>query len=202
MEESCSAAMAVANGLDSPNTAGALVDRGAAHLASDELDAAISDLSAAIQINPKLAPAYADRALAYLARRNFAEADADMDRSFQLRPDDFRSYNLRCWVHAIENKSLDAALADCNAALQRIPNEPHALDSLGVVQMRRGHYAEAVNAFDEALKRIPDNAGFLYLRGLCERKLGYTASADTDTAAAKAKNPQIEAHYAVLRIGP
>lgn len=195
MEESCSTAIAEPDGLDGPNTAGALVNRGTARLANNEVDAAISDFSAAIQINPNLAPAYGDRAGAYLIKGNFAAAEADINRSIQLRPDDFRAYNLRCWSRAVENKKLDEALADCNTALKLAPDDPHVLDSLGVVEMRRGQYAEALDLFNKALKSHPDNVGMLYLRGVCERKTGDMEGGDADIATAKGKNPEIDKHY-------
>jgi tetratricopeptide (TPR) repeat protein len=203
MVQACSSAMATTNGLDGPNTAAALVNRGAAHEAKGEMDAAISDFSAALQIEPDLAPAYADRAAAYLQNNDIPKAKADVDRAIALRPDDAKTRNLRCWLQAAKKQQLDDALADCNEALRLSPGNADYLDSLGFVQFRRAHYNEAMQALNAALQNSPGHPGSalqrassLFVRSLCERRTGNVAAADADLASARSIDSGIERFFA------
>lgn len=218
MEQACSKAIATKNGLDGPNTAGALLDRGAAHEAKNEMDDAIADFDAALRIDPNLAPAYADRGMAHYLKGELAAAQADTDRAIALRPGDYKTYNLRCWLYAVSNEQLDTALEDCNEALRLSPGNSNVLDSLGFVQFRQGSYEKALKTYNDALNssagsagasplRLPgvtnlQKASSLFVRGLCERKLGNSAAADADLASAKTIDPNIETYYARFGVAP
>jgi tetratricopeptide (TPR) repeat protein len=131
---------------------------------------------------------------------NIAAAQSDVDRMTALRPNDAKTYNLRCWIGAIEGERLDAALADCNAALRLSPGDANYLDSLGFVQFRRGDYKDALQALNAALQDRTgatrsvnlQRASSFFTRSRCERRLGNSAAADADLASAHAIDPQVE----------
>jgi Flp pilus assembly protein TadD len=52
------------------------------------------------------------------------------------------------------------------------------------VRFRRGEFAQALTAFDAALKTFRLSASTLYMRGVVKRRLGDTAAGDADIARA------------------
>jgi tetratricopeptide (TPR) repeat protein len=104
--------------------------------------------------------------------------------------------NLRCWARGLANTLLGDALDDCRAAVRRDGPKPDYLDSLGLVQLRLGHYADAIAAYSQALTQQPDAAWSRYGRGLAKLRSGQTESAQADLAAARAIAPDIDARTA------
>jgi tetratricopeptide (TPR) repeat protein len=99
--------------------------------------------------------------------------------------------NGRCWARVLANKDLDAAKADCTAAVRAVPMDANFLDGRGLVALRQGAYDAAIADFTAALGINPKLGWALYGRGLAERHLGRTADADRDLAAAQALSKTI-----------
>ena len=81
--------------------------------------------------------------------------------------------------------SLQAALEDCNKALQSEPNDDAAYDSRGLIHLKMGQFGTAIDDYSSALRLAPKLAGALYGRGLAKLKQGDKAGGDTDISAAK-----------------
>ncbi|MDR6145036.1 putative aspartyl protease/Flp pilus assembly protein TadD [Sphingomonas sp. SORGH_AS870] len=92
--------------------------------------------------------------------------------------------NGRCWARMLANVELDKAMSDCNAAIHAVPGNPSYLDSRGFVRLRRHEDQAALTDFDAALAIDPKRAWALYGRAIVEQRLGRTAEADRDRAAA------------------
>ena len=72
----------------------------------------------------------------------------------------------------MNDDDLDAALADCNAALRRPRPTTQRLDSRGLVHLKRGDFAAALADYEAALAIEPERGHFLYGRGLARLRLG------------------------------
>src|SRR5690348_3089826 len=76
--------------------------------------------------------------------------------------------NERCWARALANQALKDALHDCREAIKRDGDLAAYLDSLGMVYLRMGDYAEAIEAYRQALGKSPRTAWSHYGLGLAE----------------------------------
>jgi tetratricopeptide (TPR) repeat protein len=93
----------------------------------------------------------------------------------------------------LANKDMDAAKADCTAAVHAVPTDANYLDGRGLVAFRQGAYDAAISDFTAALAINPKLVWALYGRGLAKRHLGRTADGDRDLAAAQALSKTIAA---------
>lgn len=99
--------------------------------------------------------------------------------------------NERCWARGLSNQMLDDALKDCRKAIRRDGEQPAYLDSLGMVQLRLGHDAEAIKAYEQAIAQNPQSAWSRYGLGLAKIHSGQTDAGRADLAAARALDPDI-----------
>tara|TARA_R110001606_G_scaffold74462_3_gene172557 strand:+ start:7706 stop:10648 length:2943 start_codon:yes stop_codon:yes gene_type:complete len=106
-----------------------------------------------------------------------------------------RQFNALCWSLATVNFDLETALHDCDAALKLEPGEPAYLDSKAMVLLRMGRYQEAIEMYDQALKKSADFAVSQYGRGLAKIKSGDLAGGQADLKAAERLHPGISAEY-------
>ena len=101
--------------------------------------------------------------------------------------------NERCWARGLSNQMLDDALSDCRKAIKRDGEKPAYLDSLGMVQLRLGHYPESIKAYEQAVPQMPHSAWTRYGLGLAKIRGGQTDAGNADLVAARALDPEIEA---------
>ncbi len=124
---------------------------------------------------------------------------ADIKRG---QPDEVQRLEYRCWARAAWDKDLDAALDDCNRALELYPLFIRAYATRGWVHFRKGDYAAAQRDTSAAIARNPRLASALYIRGLARLKTGDTPGAQADIFAARAADLEIAATYARYNIRP
>jgi tetratricopeptide (TPR) repeat protein len=108
----------------------------------------------------------------------------------------------RCWARALLGQDLDKALDDCNQAVRSTSKFARALDSRGLVRLRRGEYKKAVSDYNDSLALMPENAWSLYGRGLAKLHLGLNAEGQADIAAARALQPKIAEQAAAYGVVP
>jgi tetratricopeptide (TPR) repeat protein len=134
------------------------------------------------------------------------QALVELDRAIALAGSDTAArakvLSARCWGRAIANVDLEGALADCDAALDRSPDDANVLNSRGFVRFRLGRFEDALADYDRALALDADVASSHYMRGLTRRRLGQEPDAATDIAAGVAREPGIVARYAKYGVGP
>lgn len=99
--------------------------------------------------------------------------------------------NARCWARGLSNQMLGDALKDCRKAIRRDGDQPAYLDSLGLVQLRLGHDADAIKAYEQALAQKPKAAWSRYGLGLAKIHSGQVDAGRVDLAAARALDPNI-----------
>lgn len=125
-----------------------------------------------------------------------------LDLMIRTNPDNPEILNEACWVRATKGEQLDAAIADCNAALQINPDFADALDSRAFAHFRRGEFAQAISDANSVLAQNAKSASSLYVRGLAKLKSGDAAGGNADVAAAKAMDAKIADTYSSYGVRP
>jgi len=191
-----------------PWNAGALLLRAGIRLQRKDREGAAGDVATA----SILVPAGSAQAIAlaelYIGLEQPAAALPLLDDWIRLHDDDAslgQALNLRCWARGLSNQMLDDALKDCRKAIHRDGESPSYLDSLGLVEFRLGHYAESIIAYQQSIAANTRFAWPHYGLGMAELRNGQADAGSADLAAARALDPQIEAHavrYGLTATGP
>jgi predicted aspartyl protease/regulator of sirC expression with transglutaminase-like and TPR domain len=100
--------------------------------------------------------------------------------------------NARCWARAMLNTELDPALADCDAAIKRVPDNASYLDSRAWVHLRQGRWREALADYERALSIRPQAVWSLYGRGIARIQSGNREAGLADIAAARQLRPSMD----------
>jgi tetratricopeptide (TPR) repeat protein len=87
---------------------------------------------------------------------------------------------------------LQAALEDCNKAVQSWPNNAATYDSRGLIYLKMGQPGAAIADYSSALRFDPKLASALYGRGLAKLKNGDIAGSKDDLSAARAMQARID----------
>jgi tetratricopeptide (TPR) repeat protein len=91
---------------------------------------------------------------------------------------------------------MQQALADCNASLRLVPDDANALDRRGFAYLKFGQLDAAITDYDSVLKLHPKTASSLYGRGVAKLKKGDSSGGNSDIAAAKAIQANIDKEFA------
>jgi tetratricopeptide (TPR) repeat protein len=187
-------------GLD-PKNLDALMLRARLRYGKKDEAGAAADLAAARQLAP--AGSMQSRAIAalYVAIDEPASAVPLLDAWIHAHEDDAslgEALNERCWARALANQSLDGALHDCREAIKRDGNRAAYLDSLGMVYLRMGKYAESIKAYQQALAQSPHTAWSHYGLGLAELHSGQADAGNAELATARLLDKGIDTRAAKL----
>jgi tetratricopeptide (TPR) repeat protein len=68
--------------------------------------------------------------------------------------------------------------------------------------LKQGRFQDAWNDYDQALRWAPDQAQYLYGRGIAARGLGRAADGEADIAVALRADPAIAHKYALYGVAP
>ncbi|WIG57096.1 MAG: hypothetical protein OJF61_002884 [Rhodanobacteraceae bacterium] len=165
---------------------------------NDEAGAA-ADLAAAQKLAPAGSMQSRSIASLYVAIDEPSNALPLLDAWIRAHEDDSTlgsALNERCWARALADQSLDGALHDCREAIKRDGDRAAYLDSLGMVYLRLGKYAESIKAYQQALAQSPHTAWSHYGLGLAELHSGQAAAGEAELATARSLDKQIDAHAA------
>lgn len=144
---------------DQPEPESALGD---AYFAARKYPDAVAAYSHAITLTPK--PTAADWGLFYARGaaqervHDLAGAEADMRQALALDPSQPAVLNFLGYSWAEQNRNLDEAHAFIARAMEARPHDGEITDSLGWVNFRQGHIAEAVKLLEKAAELQPDDA--------------------------------------------
>ncbi len=184
--EVCTQAMQAAP--DGKTKAGLLNSRGLAWLAKGQLEMALADFSAAIELRPDYGLAYNNRAAAMARQGELSRAIADLDQALALMPGQAVLHVNRGRVHLLKGQ-LNPALADFNQALSLRPDYAPALYQRGLLWSQRGLPERAIADFSRILALAPDYAPALAQRGLSRGRKGEHGQAIADLDRALALHP-------------
>lgn len=185
-------------GLD-PKNVDALLLRAELRFVHTDRTGAMEDAKAASALAPAGSAQARSIADLYVRLDQPAAALPILDDWIRLHRDDAMlgsALNERCWARGLSNQMLDDALSDCRKAIRRDGEKPAYFDSLGMVQLRLGHYAESIKAYEQAVAQTPHTAWSRYGLGLAEIRSGKTDAGKADLAAARALDPGIDARAA------
>jgi tetratricopeptide (TPR) repeat protein len=87
-------------------------------------------------------------------------------------PSGVASNNL-AWIYATQGKNLDRAMELAQHALQLNPGSPAVLDTIGVIQIRKREYTQAISSFQSGARRATSQDGTQQLRRTIEQHLAY-----------------------------
>ncbi|MBL6938822.1 MAG: TonB family protein [Alphaproteobacteria bacterium] len=146
------------NGLDPGDKVVALRQRGVAELGLHKHADALTDLNAALALDPDDYRAMVDRGDVYLALHQYPRAMAEYDRALLLQPNNGFVYGARAYAH-LQMGQYDAALKDVEEELNQVPGAP------GTYVLRANIY-RGMGCLDAALedanKAIAIEPTFLY----------------------------------------
>jgi tetratricopeptide (TPR) repeat protein len=157
--------------------------RGAAHLDKGEAEAALADLSRAIDLDPEIPYfAFHDRGRALAALGRHQEALADYEHAVALRPDKGSTRN-RMGTTLYHLGRLDDALAAYGEAIRLEPGRADYRFDRGAVYLGLGQFDEASADFTAAIE-IDPHADYYFSRGTAHLRHGDPAKAldDLNTA--------------------
>jgi tetratricopeptide (TPR) repeat protein len=87
---------------------------------------------------------------------------------------------------------LEDGLKDCRKAIKRNGPNPAYLDSLGLIELRLGQYAESIKAYEQALAQKPHSGWTHYGLGLAKIRSGQADAGRADLVAARAIDSHID----------
>jgi tetratricopeptide (TPR) repeat protein len=131
-----------------------------------------------------------------------ALAIRDLDAQLGRRAGDAQLLNARCWARATANVELTRALADCEQAVARAPDNASILDSRAFVKLRLGQIDGAIADATAALARNPQLAPSLYVRAVARLRKGEREAGEQDLRAARRIVFDIEARYRAYGVTP
>jgi tetratricopeptide (TPR) repeat protein len=126
--------------------------------AAGDHEAAVADLTKAIELNPSLAGLYNNRGNIYFATRHLGQALADYDQAIKLDLGFAGAYFNRGNLYSRIGK-LDNALADLTVTVKLDPSYAPAYFNRGIVYFRMGRTREATADFRQTLKLNPLHRG-------------------------------------------
>jgi len=191
-----------------PKNVDALLMRAKLRFAHKDRTGAASDVAAASALAPAGSTGARSIAALYIELDQPSAALPMLDDWIRLHNDDAMLgsvLNQRCWARGLSNQLLDDALKDCHKAIRRDGENPAYLDSLGLVELRLGHYPKSIKAYEQAVAQMPGSAWSRYGLGLAKIRGGQRDAGNADLVAARTLDPQIEtraAKYGLTATGP
>ena len=176
--------------------------------AKAEVQEDAGDRAGAIAIYTKAIAVTADNAFLLNARGILHARNGDMtnaEKDFAVargKVSDAPPLNNMCWAKATAGVALESALADCNAALSKMPDLPSYLDSRGLVLLRMGRFDDAIADYSKALAKNPTLPSSLYGRAVAWARKGDKAKSDADAAAAIKVNANVKAEFERYGVRP
>ncbi|GLQ48425.1 hypothetical protein GCM10007862_34760 [Dyella lipolytica] len=192
-----------------PKNVDALLLRAQFRIAHKDRTGAAADVTAASALAPAGSSQARSIATLYIQLDQPAAALPILDDWIRLHSNNDAmlgsALNERCWARGLNNQMLDDALSDCRKAIKRDGENPAYIDSLGMVQLRLGHYSESIKAYQQAVARNPRSAWSRYGLGLAKIRNGQTDAGKADLVAARALDPEIDARatkFGLTAAGP
>jgi tetratricopeptide (TPR) repeat protein len=149
---------------------------------------AISDLNAAIRINPRLAVAYWYRGQCYKVLHQYDKAIADYSETIRLDPNDAKAYCSRAFVYSQKGDG-QRALADYSEAIRLNPKYQIAYYSRALIDKQEGNHSQAIADATKAVRLNPKDADAFATRGSCYMFLRQFDKAVADLDYALRLNP-------------
>lgn len=165
--------------------------RGIAHMMSERYQEAITDLSQAIQINPKYAEAFNVRAATYFKMSDMSRAIIDYSKAIELNPEGANYYHNRCLAYLLSNKYQEA-IEDANKAIELGSKDSLdivAYETRGQASLALGNTDSAIEDFSKVIQSGHNDSNLFFRRGVAHSITGNYTSAVADLSKAIEINP-------------
>jgi tetratricopeptide (TPR) repeat protein len=153
----------------------------------------VSDLERVISLKPDTSITYFTMGLAYTKMREFTKALTAFDKASQYTDGSKKKQRTELMVnHAIVQfylKNFDAAKRELQQASKTDDHEPNIYNTLALIETEQGHYAEAMNLINEAIRLDPKQSYYVNNRGYIFLLQDAMASAEADINHSIAKDP-------------
>ena len=130
---------------------------GMAYSSVDSLEQARTHLARASELEPEHQDVLFNLASVYEKLGRLEDAERVLVDLYALAPDDAAVCNFYGYLLAVMNKDLDRAERMVRQALEKEPDNPYYVDSLGWVYYQRGDYARAVTELERAVKLVGED---------------------------------------------
>lgn len=174
----------------------ALAHRGIAHHAKEELDAALLDYSAAIDLGFKHWNPHNSRGAILLRRGEYEDARKDFEAAIRLKPNEARPHvNLGLIRLALGDPA--GARAHMDDAIRADPGSADAYLERGKLLEQQGAVDPAYADYSTAIQKRPGFAAAHHRRGLIRHARGdYSGSILDQTRAIEANPAHVDAYFA------
>jgi tetratricopeptide (TPR) repeat protein len=135
----------------------ALNNRGVALKAKGDLDHALQDYDASLQLDPYAANHYNNRGVIYRIKGDLLRAVEEYGKAIVLKPDYIAAYYNRALAYR-EMGQFDNALTDFNSALRINPYNEYALYQRGLLKQKMGDMQDAAVDIAAAKSTNPEIA--------------------------------------------
>jgi tetratricopeptide (TPR) repeat protein len=169
-----------------------LVKQASSELKLDQYDAAIRNLTAALQMKPETntaAAIYSWRADAYIHKGEFNKAMADSNESIHLNPNYYSGYLERGIVYR-RTGNLDKVIGDYDRVIRLNPNFARAYYDRAIAYGLKGNHKQAIRDNTEAIRLNPNDPDFYYNRGVYYQAIGSLDKAMADYNEAIRRSPK------------
>jgi len=137
-----------------------------------EFSEAITSFNSALSHEPRSAVALAGRARAKQRLNDLEGAANDYDQAIRADGNLAEARAGRCWLDLNEERQLDRARQDADAAATADPRNVEGQLCRGILQLREGQWADAKTSFEAALAVESGNPIALFGRGVARRRSG------------------------------
>ena len=150
--------------IDIKPTRSAYMNRGVYYYVIGELNRALEDYTAAINLNPGSFAnrfAHRNRASVYIMLKEYSKALTDVNTAIRMEPNDAGSYNVRGIIYHNQLK-YSKAIKEYNKAISLDPNFINAYHNRGLVLFDRGKYSQAIVDFNFCIT-LNKNSSDIYI---------------------------------------
>lgn len=125
---------------------------GALFINTRQEDRAIAEYKKIIELRPDNSTAYTLIGMLEYARKNYDAAADNYRKALEIDQNAIIAANNLAWMYAVDGKgNIDEAVRLSQSAVQKSPNVPGFIDTLGWVYYKKGLYAAAVDQLQKAV---------------------------------------------------
>jgi tetratricopeptide (TPR) repeat protein len=155
--------------LDKKNS-DALIKLGQVLVNQGSVDQAIATYQQSVKDNPNEISFYILLGELFESQKKFDDAKNMYQKALQIQHDNPAASNNLAYVMLETGGNVDVAMSLAQTARRLMPDSPNAADTLGWAYYVKGLYPSAIELFNEAVKKTPNNPTFHYHLGLAYQK--------------------------------
>jgi len=161
-----------------PNYLAAYFDLAAIFVNTKQQERAIAEYRKVIERRPDDASTYTLIGMLEDSRQNTDAAIENYRKAIELDPSSAIAANNLAWLYAVHGKgNLDEAVALAQGVVQRFPDVPGFVDTLGWVYYKKGLHGPAVEQLQRVVAKAGDSAGYRFHLGMALAGKGDKAAA-------------------------